>query len=327
LSSIGDIVLASPVFRCIKKQVEQVELHLLTKARFKEVTAYSPYIDKFHYFDEDLTDVMHILKSEKFDYVIDLHNNIRSNQVKRTLGVKSSTIHKLSFQKFLLTKLGINFMPEKHITKRSLETASVLGVKDDGGGLDYFISEKDKVSFNDIPVSHQAGYIGVVIGANHYTKKLPVSQLKLLCSLINHPIILLGGPSEGEEGDEIASVDPVKIYNATSKFSLNECADLISKAKLIVSHDTGMQYIACAYQKPVIAIWGGTSPKLQVEPYYGSANTGKDLYENHYLDLHCQPCSKYGTAKCPREHFKCMNDLSMQQLAEKIHRRLGKSSS
>lgn len=323
-SSIGDIVLASPVLRCIKKQVENVELHFLTKSKFKQVTANNPYIDKFHYFDEDLNGVIELLKAEKFDYVIDLHNNFRSNKVRRALKAKSSTINKLSVQKFLLTKLGINIMPKKHITQRSLDTAKILGVTDDGWGLDYPIADADKITFDDIPASHHAGYIGIVIGANHATKKLPVHQLQQLCKLINHPIILLGGPSEAAEGELIASVDPDKIYNATSKFSLNECADLISKAKLIVSHDTGFQYIACAYQKQVIAVWGGTSPKLQVEPYYGFKNEGKNLYENFYLNLHCQPCSKYGTKKCPLEHFNCMNKLKMQELANIVHRRLGR---
>src|SRR5690606_423759 len=121
-SSIGDIVLASPVFRCIKKQVEYVELHFLTKGKFKQVTVNNPYIDKFHYYDEDLDSVIELLKAEKFDYVLDLHNNFRSNKVRRALKTKSATIDKLTVQKFLLTKLGINVMPKKHITQRSLDT-------------------------------------------------------------------------------------------------------------------------------------------------------------------------------------------------------------
>lgn len=320
LSSIGDIILASPVFRCIKQQLPDVELHFVTKERFKAVTQANPYIDRFHYLKEDLNELLEELKKEQFDFVVDLHNNIRSARIKRALKAPSSTIKKLSVQKFLLTKLGINIMPKQHITKRSLMAAAPLGVKDDGKGLDYFLSPEDEVPFNDIPASHQLGYIGIVIGANHYTKKLPVEQLQKLCSLINYPIILLGGPTEGKEAEAIASVDPIKIYNATTKFTLNECADLIRKAKLIVSHDTGMQYMACAYQKPIIAVWGGTSPKLQVEPYYGSAN--QSLHENFYLDLKCQPCSKYGTARCPKGHFNCMKKLDMELLAAKVHQRL-----
>ncbi len=324
-SSIGDIVLASPVFRCIKKQLPDAELHFVTKKSFKIVTENNPYIDRFFYYDDNLNELIKILSDENYDYVIDLHNNIRSNKIKRSLGKKTYTIDKLNVQKFLLTKLKLNLMPERHITQRSLDTVSALGVKDDGLGLDYFIPDKDVVPQQDIPASHSAGFIAVVIGANYYTKKLPVNKLKELCEKINHPIILLGGPECKEDGDDIASVDSVKIYNSCGKFNLNESADLIRKSKLVVSHDTGLQYIACAFQKPVIAIWGGTSPKLDVEPYYGSAQK-RQLHENFSLNLWCQPCSKFGTKTCPLGHFKCMKKQDIDLIVGRVNYRLVKNS-
>ncbi|MEO8712059.1 MAG: glycosyltransferase family 9 protein, partial [Parafilimonas sp.] len=146
--------------------------------------------------------------------------------------------------------------------------------------------------------------------ATHNTKKLPVYKLQELCSTINYPIILIGGKEDTEQGTEISSVSPEKIFNACGKFSLNESADLVRKAKLVISHDTGLQYIACAFQKPVMAIWGGTSPKLQVEPFYGTANL--NLHKNFIVPgLRCQPCSNYGLEKCPLKHFKCMKDQNM----------------
>lgn len=325
-SSIGDIVLASPVFRCIKQQLEGAELHFVTKTTFKVVTASNPYIDRFFYFDNNLDALILQLKLEQYDYVIDLHRNIRSKQIVRALKRKSYTIDKLSWQKFLLTEFSINFMPGRHITQRSLDTVAPLGVTDDGRGLDYFIPDNDKVYAQDLPTAHSAGFIAFVIGANHATKKMPVEKWQELCRLVQHPIVLLGGKTEMEEGSQIASVDPVKVYNACGKFNLNESADIVRQAKLVVSHDTGLQYIACALQKPVLAIWGGTSPKLDVEPYYGSRST-KTLHENICLNLSCQPCSKYGTATCPMDHFDCMQKLDMQQLAGKIQFRLLNSRS
>lgn len=320
-SSIGDIVLASPVFRCIKKQLEGAELHFVTKTSFKMVTASNPYIDRFFYLDNNLDELINLLKQEQYDYVIDLHRNIRSRQIVRALKRTSYTIDKLSWQKFLLTEFSFNVMPGKHITQRSLDAVAALGVKDDGAGLDYFIPEADKVYAQDLPTSHAAGFIAFVIGANHATKKMPVEKWQELCRLVQHPIVLLGGKTEMEEGARIASVDPVKVYNACGKFNLNESADIVRQAKLVVSHDTGLQYIACALQKPVLAIWGGTSPKLDVEPYYGSRST-KNLHENICLNLSCQPCSKYGTATCPMEHFNCLRQLDMTVLAGKIQFRL-----
>lgn len=328
-SSIGDIVLASPVLRCLKKQLPESQIHFATKLSFKIVTASNPYIDKFFYFDKDLNALIAELKKEQYDYVIDLHNNLRSNKIRRALKKKSYTIDKLNIQKFLLTRLNINVMPHRHITQRSLDTVKALQVEDDGLGLDYFIAAADVVRQEDIPTSHSAGFIAVVIGANYFTKKLPLQKLQELCYKIEHPIMLIGGKEDRLQGDAIAALDPVKIYNACGKFNLSESADLVRRSKLVISHDTGMQYIACAFNKPVLAIWGGTSPKLDVEPYYGKQflqQHSLPIYENIFLDLACQPCSRFGTHTCPLEHFNCMEKQDIDAIVQKVQARLQQSS-
>lgn len=318
-SSIGDIVLCTPVFRCIKKQMENVEVHFLTKKQFASVTATNPYIDKFFYLEKSVDEVLPDLKNENYDYVIDLHNNIRSIAIKKALKTKSSTIKKLNFQKLILTKAKIDIMPHRHITQRSLDAIRIPGVKDDGGGLDFFIPNDQRIREEDLPHGHVSGFMAIVIAANHFTKKMPLHKLRELCTELDFPIVLVGGPDEKTEGDEIASVDEIKVYNACGKFSLFESADILRKARVVISHDTGMQYIACALQKPVLAIWGGTSPRLQVEPYYGSnfMTHYQGIYENIFLDLWCQPCSKYGLPRCPLGHFNCMNKQDTKYIAKR----------
>lgn len=327
-SSIGDIVLASPVLRCLKTQVSTAEVHFLTKKSFRAVTEANPFVDRFFYLDDDIDAVIEELKKEDYDYVIDLHKNFRSGRVRKALGKQSFVIDKLNTEKFLLTKLHINRMPGRHITLRSLDTLRAFGVSDDGGGLDYFIPEKEKISEDDIPATHHAGYIAMVIGASYPTKKLPVYKLRELCEKIDHPIILVGGKEDAREGEQVAEVDPAKIYNACGKFSLNESADIVRRSKLVISHDTGLQYIACAFNKPVIALWGSTSPLLDVEPYYGRAADGqliKAPYDNVLVPgLPCQPCSKYGNNKCPRGHFKCMKMQDIDGIHALVNKRLGR---
>jgi ADP-heptose:LPS heptosyltransferase len=307
-SSIGDIVLTTPAIRCLKQQLPGVEVHFLTKEKMKAVTIANPYIDKFHYFKEDLSALADELRKENYDHIIDLHKNIRTYLLRLKLFRSKAEWHsyrKLSIQKFILTRFKINLMPERHISLRCLDALAPLGVTDDGKGLDYFISETDGIKDEDLPSGHLFGYVAIVIGASYYTKKLPVYKLQEICSTINYPVILVGGKEDVEEGREVASVNPEKIFNACGKFSLNESADIVRRAKAVISNDTGLQYIASAYQKPTLAIWGGTSPKLQVEPYYGTSNT--DLHHNFIVPgLPCQPCSNFGTKKCPRGHFKCM---------------------
>lgn len=323
LSSIGDIVLTTPVVRCLKKQVATAEVHYLTKSSFRPLFAANPYIDKMHYVKDSLDEVIPQLQAEDFDYVIDLHHNLKSLKVKRALGKKAYSFHKLNIEKWWLTAFKINRLPDRHIVDRSLDTLRTFGVKDDGSGLDYFIPEADRVKESDIPVSHHAGYVGVVIGAALATKKMPVDQLRKLCSKIRHPLILLGGPEDREAGEQIAALDPVRIYNACGKFNLNESADLVRRAKLIVTHDTGLMHIAAAFKKPIVSVWGNTVPAFGMYPYYGK-NPGVDsLFDIAEVKLGCRPCSKIGYKKCPKGHFNCMMQQDTDAIAGRVHQRLG----
>jgi heptosyltransferase-2 len=218
-------------------------------------------------------------------------------------------------------------MPKVHIIDRYLETVSSFGVKNDGAGMDYFIAPHEEVKLEDIPASHHAGYIAMVIGASFYTKKLPVEKLQELCRKIDHPVILLGGKEEREEGDAIAATDPVKIYNACGKFSLNESADLVRKSKLVIAHDTGLMHMAAAMKKPVIAVWGSTTPSFGMVPYYGDNYLYQHAKPYDDVQVHklwCRPCTKMGRHKCPQGHFKCMKNISIDDMVLKVERRLGR---
>ena len=319
-SSIGDIVLTTPTLRCLKLQVPNAEVHFLSKLAFKAVTEANPYIDKFFYLNNNLNTIITELRKEQYDYIIDLHSNFRTFKIKSLLVCKHLTYKKETFSKFLLTKFGINTMLGRHITDRCLDTLAPFDVVNDGKGLDFFIADKDIVPITDLPAQHRFGFIAIVIGASYFTKKLPVQKLRALCIGITYPIVLIGGKEDIDVGNQVASVDAIKIYNACGKFTLNESADLVRQAKVVISHDTGLQYIACAFNKKVLAIWGGTSPKLDVEPYYGNNNflPTTPMYENFIVpDLPCQPCSNFGTPTCPKKHFKCMMLQDVEAIATK----------
>ncbi len=320
-SSIGDIVFTTPAIRCAKQQIPGVELHFLTKASMKAVTEANPYIDHFHYFDKDLNATIKGLKAFQFDYIIDLHRNLRTFQIQKALGVPSLSYHKLSLQKLLLTKLHLNYMPARHIVDRSLDTLSALGVVNDGKGLDYFIPKEATLPSNALPAAFQSGYIALVIGASYATKKLPVASLQALCHKIPYPIVLIGGKEDQAEGAAIEAINPIKIWNACGKFNLHESVLLVKQSKTVISHDTGFLYIACAFHKKTVAIWGATAPALQVEPYYptkmDSSKQNVWYYNAIVPELPCQPCSNYETKQCPQGHFACMKKQDLQSIADK----------
>ena len=165
-SSIGDIVLTTPVIRCLRKQYPDAEIHFLTKQSFKNIVAHNPYINKIHTLDDSFELMLHELATEAYDYIIDLHHNLRTLRIKKHLkNVKSFSFKKLNVEKFILTNFKINTLPKKHIVDRNFECIKELNVENDGMGLDYFIPAFDQVKESDLPTSHMHGYIAVVIGA------------------------------------------------------------------------------------------------------------------------------------------------------------------
>ena len=135
-SSIGDIVLTTPILRCLKRQMEDVEIHYLTKKTFANLLVNNPYISKVHCFNTDLNLIIEDLKKENFDCIIDLHKNIRTFRVKMKLKVPSFTFNKLNIEKWLLVKLKINILPKVHIVDRYFKAVKSLGVVNDNKGLD-----------------------------------------------------------------------------------------------------------------------------------------------------------------------------------------------
>lgn len=331
-SSIGDIVLTTPVVRCLKKQLATAELHYLTKAAFRPILEASPYIDKIHCLGDDWEAMISALRQEDYDYVIDLHHNLRTWRVKRALKKQAFSFPKLNFGKWWLVNFKQNRLPALHIVDRYMETVRGFGIQNDGAGLDYFIPAADELKPGDIPTAHQAGYVGLVIGAALPTKKLPFHKLEDICRQSRHPLILLGGPEDAADGDKLAAIDPIKIYNACGKFRINESAALVRQAKLVVTHDTGLMHIAAAFRRPVLSIWGNTVPEFGMYPYYGEnflyhfQPTGRSLFGAlpyamlEVKGLSCRPCSKIGYRKCPKGHFKCMEQQPVDVIVSEIER-------
>lgn len=319
-SSIGDIVLTTPVPRALKTQLD-AEVHYCTKPAFKGILSNNPYIDKVYTLEGKLRDLITVLKKEKYDFVIDLHHNLRTLIIKTRLGVKSHSFEKLNWEKWLLVNFKVNKMPNTHIVDRYMDTIKPLGAKPDMLGLDYFIPEKDMVDLDWLPETHRQQYVAFAIGAQHATKRLPLDRIIELCDKINKPIVLLGGKEDAEVGEKVAdffnregsSADveeglkelgkKTTIYNACGKFNLHQSASLVKQARYVFTHDTGLMHIAAAFNKEVFSIWGNTVPMFGMYPY----RTKFTILENNKIN--CRPCSKIGHDQCPKGHFKCMKEI------------------
>ncbi len=321
-SSIGDIVLSTPIVRCIKQQVKNAEVHYITKKQFSPILENNLWIDKLYTIESRVlgTEILPQLRREKYDFIVDLHHNLRSAQLKFALRKPSASFPKLNIEKWLMVNLSINNLPDIHIVDRYFKTVKSLTVKNDGKGLEYFIPEKDHVDLKTLPLEFQNGYIGFAIGAKYFTKQLPKEKIVSIIQKLNQPVILLGGKEDEEKANSIISElrtpNSKLVFNACGKFNLNQSASLVKQAKKIITHDTGLMHIAAAFKKEIVSVWGNTIPEFGMYPYYGKSEVRSKKSE--VKNLSCRPCSKLGFSKCPKGHFKCMNEINEKEIAEFI---------
>ncbi len=323
-SSIGDIVLATPVIRAVKQQLG-AEVHCLTKRGFRGILDANPYTDKVYAIEKKVAEAMAELKQENYDYIIDLHNNLRSAQVKWGLRAKAFSFDKINWEKWLLVNLKVNRLPDVHIVHRYMATVEPLGVSYDGQGLDYFIPPEDEVAVGNLlatnvlaPQQEAPEYIAFVIGAAHNTKRLPADKIISICRKVEMPVLLLGGPGEEEEGRQVADAAGGHVLNMCGKFNLNQSASIVRQAHKVISHDTGLMHVAAAFGKDILSVWGNTIPEFGMYPFYPDGVDRNTFFE--VKGLSCRPCSKIGFQKCPKGHFRCMREISEEEVVEVLQK-------
>ena len=313
-SSIGDCVLTTPVLRCLNEQVAGAEVHVLVKPAFASVFANNPNISKIWLWQNG---VVPALKAQGFDYIVDLHHNLRSLRVKTALRCKSSSFPKLNIEKFLLVKFGVNRLPNMHVVDRYFDAVKALGVENDNKGLDYFPSAADAAIAEKLPASFANKYTAVVCGALQGTKRIPEEKLLNYCNAIRGNIVLIGGPAEAELGARLEAALGNRSISFCGKTSIGESAVLLQNAKSVLSPDTGMMHLAAAFKKPIAVVWGNTVPAFGMGPYM--PDKSNSVYNAEVANLQCRPCSKIGFNACPKKHFNCMNLQQAEPLIQWIN--------
>lgn len=317
-SSIGDIVLTTPVVRCLKNQLKDIELHVLTKKKFSNLFKKNTYVDKVFEFDNSLKDNIKELKKENYDYIVDLQKNKRSKRVTVSLRCQHSSFPKLNFKKFLLTTFKINLMPDVHIVDRYFEAVKDLGVKNDLKGLDFFISTENQYDISELPSAFQNGFHAFVIGGTYKTKILPAVKIVEVIKKLQEPVVLLGGLDDVERANDVMNSVSENVVNLVGKINLEQSASLVKMAKSVMTNDTGLMHIAAAFHKNTVSVWGNTVPELGMYPYLPNEKDKCHIVE--CKDVKCRPCSKLGFKDCPKKHFRCMMEIDTDVVVEKLRK-------
>lgn len=299
-SSLGDVLLTTPVVRSLKAKYPDAELHFIVKKEFSDAYARNPFISKLLIFDKTReSELKTELSNEKYDLIIDLQNNWRSRKLTRGVAANILMFVKPTFAKLLLVYLKINLLKEsKSIVQRYAEAA---GVDLDQAGLELFLPTEMKSS-----LENGKKYIGLAPGAKHFTKRwLPEYYVELGNELtkLGFQIVLFGGKSDQQLCSEISKQisGSINLQNDDNLFRI--AADM-KLCKLIVTNDSGLMHSAASVGVPVVAVFGSTVKEFGFAPF-GVQNL---ILENN--SLFCRPCSHIGKSNCPKKHFKCMKDVT-----------------
>ncbi|MDG2455254.1 MAG: glycosyltransferase family 9 protein [Bacteroidia bacterium] len=313
-SSIGDIVLTTPVLRWLHTQ-RSAEVHYLTKPSFASLVENNPNVNKVHVLDDDIGRTIADLKHENFDLVVDLHKNIRSKKIRKSLTTQYLTFNKLNIQKWLFVNFKINVLPKKHIVDRYAEALKTLELDTSDRSIDYHFPAN--YSFDLVPLNLvKKDYICIVIGGTYTTKQIPVSITLSLIKRLNKRIVLLGGgQSDKLKADKIVCLSQDTPINLVDKLAITDTAFVIQQSAGIITSDTGLMHIASAFDIPIQTLWGNTSPDFGMYAYRSHADT----ITNHIVNLDCQPCSKLGSNECPRGHLDCMLKQDVEQIVKNCH--------
>jgi ADP-heptose:LPS heptosyltransferase len=317
-SAIGDVVLTSPVVRCVRNKFPNAIIHFLVKEKFKVAVSGNVHITQCITFKDHPNEVLQELQDHQYDFVIDLQRNNKSMSLRKKLKRPSATFPKLNIRKFLLTTLKINTLPKIHVVDRYFEAVKKTGVVNDNQGLEFFIEKEESLFTKEQVMVLRSNYIALVLGATYFTKRIPLKKLEEIISGIKGSVVLLGGPDEKEMGEQLAKKF-TNVINTAGHSSLQQSAHYIKNAATVITSDTGLMHIAAAFDKRIISVWGNTVPSFGMYAYLPKHPENNIVIENN--NLRCRPCSKLGHHKCPKGHFKCMLDLDSKHIAELAEQR------
>lgn len=319
-SSIGDVVLTTPVVRCLAEQLPDAEIHFITKKAFVPLLEGNPHIHRIITIHSSVKEQLAALKQENYDVIVDLHNNVRTFRLKRALGKRSFTFPKKNIAKFLLTTFKWNRMPDVHVVDRYFEAVEPLGVQNDRKPCELFLRTNDRVDLSEYGLVDQS-FVAVAMGAQFATKQMPVQLMADVLAGMQIPVVLLGGPGDRERADALTELlKQQKIVDFCGKITLLQSADVLRHASVLLTGDTGLMHIATAFNVPVVSVWGNTVPAFGMYPYLPDH---KELFSIHEVNgLSCRPCSKIGHKSCPKKHFNCMMLQNSGVIREDILKRI-----
>ncbi|MBS1514471.1 MAG: glycosyltransferase family 9 protein [Bacteroidetes bacterium] len=302
-SSLGDIILSFPLINALKKEYPKAEIHFLTKSVYKGILELNPKISKIIEFNnEPLSIVREKIVKEGYDLVLDIHKKFRSILLTKFSGLNVRRYKKDTFKKFLLVKFKINLF-------KTVIPVYLKYIKSAGKNFSekYFTFSASELTFPK-EKNHNFNYVVAAPSSRHFTKTFPKEKFAGVLNSLKVKAILIGDNSARDLEICTHIEKETGAVNLCGKLSFQELANLLHHSELVLTNDSAIMHFAEALGKKVCVFFGSTVKEFG---FFPQLSTSK-VYENK--DLKCRPCTHIGLSSCPKGHFKCMNELKIENI-------------
>ena len=322
-SSIGDVILTTPLVRCLHARFPDAQIDFLVKKEYAVVLSNNPNLSNIITFDkkagkEELSRVRKLIKQNNYTHILDIQKNIRSLLITTGSGASVTGFSKMLFKRDLLIRFGRNIYKEiKPVYLRYFESVSALGVEYDGKGTEVFpaLLESEKVAdiLKKENLPSRTPLLVVAPGAKWENKRWPVEGFAAasdtFCSQTGSYPVIIGGPGDVEICAQLQNLMKTPSLNLSGKLSLMGSASMLGMAKMVFTNDTGMLHMAQAMKTPVVAVFGPTTRELGFFPLPENSRVAE-------IDISCRPCTQKGLHSCPKKHFRCMIDIKPEMVSK-----------
>jgi len=317
LSSIGDIILTTPLLRSLAASYPEAVIDYCTKPPFISLLASNPHLSTIYTTDQQ--------PAGRYDLVVDLQNNRRSRSIVRVLHpLRTVQYRKENWKKWLLVHLKLDLYGSyRSVVERYRDSLQELSRSGDLQHCELYPSSDDE-AFANTYFHTSKKTLALCVGAKHFTKRYPPDKFAVILSLLleKEPlqVLLLGGKEDASQATELMNSLPdhcqAMVLNLVGRCTLMQTAAILSRCDAVLCNDTGLMHMASAFGKKLFVLFGSSSKAFGFLPW-------QTTYELFEVDgLGCKPCSHIGRDRCPKGHFRCMNDLSLSLIAGRLEQYL-----
>ncbi len=317
-SSIGDILLTTPLLRAIRHSHPGARVTVLTKRAYLPLLSHNPHVSRVMGLEpgRSLPSLAAELRSGEYSHLLDLHDNLRT-RILRVLVPgpwRSYPKHRLARSLLIHAKRN-RYRDHRPVPERYFSAARDLQVTPDGAPPEFFLGSEaggEVAAWLDlVGLSTERGIVAVAPGAAHATKLWPLEYWQALVDRIVSDglgVAIVGGPGDAPLAAKLTETNQGRVASAAGAFGLQATGALLQSARAVVSGDTGVMHMATGVGTPVVALFGPTVQPFGFFPYTTRARVLE-------VPLPCRPCSAMGGPRCPLGHHRCMIEI----LPEAVH--------